>query len=1750
MINFTLKWLLLLLFITAGFSVAQAATFAISNGATFTDGTAASLTVSNTPNNTKTVTYFINGGSFATSNTSPYSFALTPSVGTYTEYAIAYNNAGVQLGITATITVTVYPAAPTVANVSSCGGGPVTITASGGSPAGGNYDWYAASTGGTPLQDSTLTTFTSIVNTTTTFYVTYVAGGMESTPRKAVTVTILAPPNLTTMPTTGAYLSYPFSGNATDISSNADNGTLQGGVTLTSDRFGNNNSAYAFNGSTGYISTGKQVAAPGPANFSISAWFRTSSAGGLIVGYTASQTAGTGLCDRAIYMTNTGVLFFGLYNSLLASYNTLFTPTGLNYADGTWHHVVATCSSTAGSTMYVDGVKMASSTSVNTGANTAGYWRIGYNSLTGWPGAPTNNYFNGSIDDVSIYTTTQTAAQVYVDYGAGSNPVACGGGTLSLQANSLTGASYSWVGPNGFTSTAQNPTVSTAATTAMAGVYTLTVTGSNGCTSTINVTAVLNTPTTGFTATSPSTTTGTSTVTYTGSVSATSSYSWNFGGGTIVSGVGAGPYVISWPSGGAKTITLTVTTLSGCSASGSQNLFVGPYGNYAFTDPVTLNTASLGISTNLTNFPALLSIQDNNLIIAGTCTDKVYFPNGPNYDFAFYDPAASTELNYQIESYNQTTGTLLVWVQIPTLTSSTNKSILFSYGSMAPTVTHNTAFYQKTWATDYQAVYHFSETTYTGTTTDGTANGNTGTMTGMTSSNLVTGKVMNAYSFNGSSSSIKTSGITNLTGNFTISAWVNMTVAGRDQKIMTNENSSGLSSGGVKLGIYSNNIPESEGGTALSRGATPTGTTLAASSWHYLQSIYNGSSLSTYIDGVQYAIVNTTQNPTQITPYYIGVGEGGNQYYFDGLIDEARVSNVAKTSDWIKAEYVDQNNPVSFTFVGATAVNTSNAAGVNGALTFTWSGGTSTDPSVAGNWNNTTTGTASQLPVFTGTATVKIPAGLSKYPVLTADASIYGLTLASGASINLNGHTLSVGCNIYNSSGGQILYGTNTASGLTWNGSAASQTYTGTNTANTMELANMTINNSSGGAITMSGGPIDIFNTLTLTNGDLIISASPAILTLKSTATLTASVAALPSGSTITGNVSAERYLVGGVNHRGYRLLSSPVYAATVSSNVYSINYLQTNTVITGFVGGGFDKTGNPSMYLFREDLVPSNASFISGNFWGFSAINNTPNYNYYLNGFTTKYNIPVGGGIMFFFRGNKASASLAAETVSTYIPVSVAVTATGTLNQGQVVARDWYTPTSQFLGFTGTGTGATTNAAVRGFNLVGNPYASSIDWETYNTSTTTTGIYAKNVGNTVYEFNDVTYNYDTYKVGGAHTNNGSNIIASGQGFYVLATNAANSQLIFNETAKTSAQNTGAGLFMALKPHNANSANSAATSQHLRIQLAKDSINTDDIYVGFDQSAKNEFVFDEDAAYHKGSGVVSLASKSADGVSLAINMLPLPAPGSTTIPLSISATADGVYNLNRTELQSIPPIYEVWLMDAYTKDSLDMRANTSYTFNLALADTNSYGSHRFSVVLRQNPALMVHLLSFAASKVTQGTQVLWKTENEANYTNFVVQRSIDGGHTFAAIGNLESNSLGTYTWMDNSPVVPSDGYRLQMTDLNGGITYSNVVTIMYGNNSGNNLQATRIGIYPNPCKSILNVSIVDPISTSTASGTTASKSYAIKIYNMAGIVIQDITSADTNWQTDETSLIPGTYIVKVFNNSNNNIIGQGTFIKL
>lgn len=68
--------------------------------------------------------------------------------------------------------------------------------------------------------------------------------------------------------------------------------------------------------------------------------------------------------------------------------------------------------------------------------------------------------------------------------------VICEGVPLTLSASSVSGATYLWTGPNGFTSTMQNPTVSMHAADTMSGTYTVSAT-MNGCTSLTEITMVI-----------------------------------------------------------------------------------------------------------------------------------------------------------------------------------------------------------------------------------------------------------------------------------------------------------------------------------------------------------------------------------------------------------------------------------------------------------------------------------------------------------------------------------------------------------------------------------------------------------------------------------------------------------------------------------------------------------------------------------------------------------------------------------------------------------------------------------------------------------------------------------------------------------------------------------------------------------------------------------------------------------------------------------------------------------------------------------------------------------------------------------------------------------------------------------------------------------------------------------------------------------------------------------------------------------
>ena len=97
-------------------------------------------------------------------------------------------------------------------------------------------------------------------------------------------------------------------------------------------------SGQSFNGSNAQVYTTTQFA--NPQQYTVEAWFRTSSAGGKkIIGFESDQT-GTASADwdRHLYVGTDGRLYFGSYYQPTDSEDVANSTT--NYADGAWHYAV------------------------------------------------------------------------------------------------------------------------------------------------------------------------------------------------------------------------------------------------------------------------------------------------------------------------------------------------------------------------------------------------------------------------------------------------------------------------------------------------------------------------------------------------------------------------------------------------------------------------------------------------------------------------------------------------------------------------------------------------------------------------------------------------------------------------------------------------------------------------------------------------------------------------------------------------------------------------------------------------------------------------------------------------------------------------------------------------------------------------------------------------------------------------------------------------------------------------------------------------------------------------------------------------------------------------------------------------------------------------------------------------------------------------------------------------------------------
>jgi gliding motility-associated-like protein len=209
----------------------------------------------------------------------------------------------------------------------------------------------------------------------------------------------------------------------------------------------------------------------------------------------------------------------------------------------------------------------------------------------------------------TTYTVTGTSGtctdteEITVTVGASLSPnltadTICANQTLSLTSDILNATSYSWTGPNGFTSSIQNPTINNAAT-AYSGTYSCTIVV-NGCTGTATIDALVNQVPTLSAITSQTLCpfTNTNAITFSGTSGAT--FNWtntNINTGlTTATGAGNIPSFVA-----TNTTTATISsqvvvtpTLNGCNGTAQTfTITVSPPGTLSFTmDSLDLTCAS------------------------------------------------------------------------------------------------------------------------------------------------------------------------------------------------------------------------------------------------------------------------------------------------------------------------------------------------------------------------------------------------------------------------------------------------------------------------------------------------------------------------------------------------------------------------------------------------------------------------------------------------------------------------------------------------------------------------------------------------------------------------------------------------------------------------------------------------------------------------------------------------------------------------------------------------------------------------------------------------------------------------------------------------------------------------------------------------------------------------------------------------------------------------------------------------------
>jgi len=329
------------------------------------------------------------------------------------------------------------------------------------------------------------------------------------------------------------------------------------------------------------------------------------------------------------------------------------------------------------------------------------------------------------------------------------------------------------------------------------------------------------------------------------------------------------------------------------------------------------NSAS---SEDLDYFPVFVQLTSTHSSFWANINSSI--TTADTEDLRFVDDDDSTELYFEAEKIDYAGEDALIWVKVPQIDAgSTTDFIYVYYGSSQGESDHHSP--NDVWDSNFKAVWHSNETSGS-IVNDSTVNDNDGTP--QNGVNLdAAGKIDGADSFDGTDdwTNLGTSSSLNFGANgpFTIEGWCKTTESYGTILSFRSSTDGGpvidicvgydgaVTSAGKLMALVRQDLKETAGY------ARKTGPTVNDDKWHYFALTRNaGNIIELFSDGITQGTASGGDAGGAITTNLRALGSErrwvqdgygtADKRYLNGTIEEVRVSNTARSVDWIIAQYL------------------------------------------------------------------------------------------------------------------------------------------------------------------------------------------------------------------------------------------------------------------------------------------------------------------------------------------------------------------------------------------------------------------------------------------------------------------------------------------------------------------------------------------------------------------------------------------------------------------------------------------------------------------------------------------------------------------------------------------------------------------------------------------------------------------------------------------------------------------------------